>query len=1280
MVGRRVALLVATDRYQDTGLSRLAAPASDARQLAAVLRDMRIAGFEVTTLYNKPHYVVGRAIGDFYRDRRRDDLTLLYFTGHGVKDEDGRLYLAMTDTDRENLPFTGVPSEQIRAAMEGSRSRQKVLVLDCCYAGAFPVGLGIKGDPAVHALEQLGGRGCVVLTSSDAMQLSFEGNQVTETGPASPRSGPSSLFTRFLIEGLRTGKADLDGDGDITLDELYSYVHDRVIDEQPLQRPKKKEDIEGRICFAQNIYWTVPSRISAAVNSPYPPGKLSALEELRSLHYRGNVIVKQRVLETVRLLAGDDSKSVSGAASQFLSELILQEERRQAEEEARRQAEAEAEARRQAEAEAEARRQAEAEAEARRQAEAEAEARRQAEAEAEARRQAEAEAEARRQAEAEAEARRQAEAEAEARRQAEAEAEARRQAEAEAEARRQAEAEAEARRQAEAEAEARRQAEAEAEARRQAEAEAEARRQAEAEAEARRQAEAEAEARRQAEEAARRQAEETARREAEEAARCQAEETARRQAEETARRQAEETARREAEETAQREAEETARRQAEAVPAAVRPDEPAGEPDLLTAATGTDVLAPVQPGLPDPGPATVLVEPQPAGTLPAEIPPPRAGTSEPPTVGTIEPAPGGGLPDEDGGTPSPAVAAVAGNGMPATAATAATDHPLASTLETAAGSGDSTGEPGRLTVPVSGGDGAPPVQRPPRRRGPVTAWIRRHRLPVFALACATLAAAVTVPFISLSPPSSSRPAASPSHSISARPASIGFGWVSLGNLSQTPSPVDVYLYSSGNSSPQFVQQGVAYGTILPYHAVNTGDYTAKVRAAGASASSNPVWSVSFTVHAGGSYTVAPLRATAQQGQLKVIDNDLTAPTGKSLVRVIQADINQRQVTFHCSCAAGAPGNIGTTDAAPGSVSPQTPIPTGTWTMTATGSSANASLPVALTDGTVHNEIVISKPGGGIEIINLVQAAPSYKRIRVDLPFSGPSVAIASVAFSPSGSPSGATLAIAAARICLWDVAANDCTSTFGEANAYSLAFSPNGKTLAVTDGVNGASTDLWDVATASQTAAPLTDPNPGAYSVAFTHNGKRLAVGDGNGHTYLWDVATRKLIFPPFTDPGPQGVNSVAFSPNDKLLAVGDNKGPTYLWDVATGTRISTLPDPGTKGVMSVAFSPDGNLLVAGDNNGHTYLWDVATGTRISTLPDPGTKGVTSVACSPDNTTMAAAGSNGSIYIWNVRNGKLLATLADPNKTVIGSVAFSPDGQVLAAGDNSGDVFLWKTS
>ena len=235
-------------------------------------------------------------------------------------------------------------------------------------------------------------------------------------------------------------------------------------------------------------------------------------------------------------------------------------------------------------------------------------------------------------------------------------------------------------------------------------------------------------------------------------------------------------------------------------------------------------------------------------------------------------------------------------------------------------------------------------------------------------------------------------------SASAAPAAANTGFVSLGNLSESPSPVDIYLYSSGNSSPQFVQHDVAYGTILPYQAVSAGGYSVKMRAAGSSASSNPVWSVSLTVKAGGAYTVVPLRTSAQQGQLKVIDNNLTTPKGKSLVRVIQAAVNQQQVTFHCSCAPGTPGNI-TTDAAPGTVSPQATIPPGTWTMSATGPSAKTSMPITLTAGTVHTEIVIDAPGGGIQIVNLTDAAGAGQA-----PTGGVSTGFGGTAPHGAGSP------------------------------------------------------------------------------------------------------------------------------------------------------------------------------------------------------------------------------------------------------------------------------------
>src|SRR3954462_3833161 len=200
MEPHRKALLVATYGYQDTGLRGLTAPAHDAEALADVLRDPAIADFDVTMLLNEPTHVVGEAIGSFYATCRRDDLTLLYFSGHGLKDDDGRLYLAMSNPRRDSLLFTGLPAAAISDAMDGCPSRRKVLILDCCYSGAFPAGRTAKADPAVHTLERFQGKGRAVLTASDSTSYSFEGDEVSGTGNR-------SVFTRYLVEAIRSGAA-----------------------------------------------------------------------------------------------------------------------------------------------------------------------------------------------------------------------------------------------------------------------------------------------------------------------------------------------------------------------------------------------------------------------------------------------------------------------------------------------------------------------------------------------------------------------------------------------------------------------------------------------------------------------------------------------------------------------------------------------------------------------------------------------------------------------------------------------------------------------------------------------------------------------------------------------------------------------------------------------------------------------------------------------------------------------------------------------------------------
>ena len=212
-------------------------------------------------LVNEPHHVVGEAIADFYGSARRDDLTLLYFTGHGLKDDEGRLYLAMTNTRREALMFTAISAAQLNDAMDACPSRRKVLILDCCYSGAFPAGRTAKADEGVQTLERFQGKGRAVLTASDATQYAFEGDDLTG-------AGTSSVFTRYLVEAIRSGAADLDEDGDIALDELYSYVRDRVVAEMPQQRPKKQEDVDGRILIARNVHWTLPDAPAARDREP----------------------------------------------------------------------------------------------------------------------------------------------------------------------------------------------------------------------------------------------------------------------------------------------------------------------------------------------------------------------------------------------------------------------------------------------------------------------------------------------------------------------------------------------------------------------------------------------------------------------------------------------------------------------------------------------------------------------------------------------------------------------------------------------------------------------------------------------------------------------------------------------------------------------------------------------------------------------------------------------------------------------------------------------------
>jgi hypothetical protein len=261
----RAALIVATSRYEDPAFSKLRSPVRDAENLAAVLGDPKIGGFTVTTVVNGTDAQVRMAIAQFLEGRTPEETVLVYLSCHGIQDQAGRLYFATTNTVKAQPRASAVKSTDLQEDLDECRARQQILILDCCFSGAF--GDGHKGEVDLEGRLPRPGRGRVVLTASRGYEYSFEGQALDDATPA------GSVFTTGLVEGLRTGDADTDGDGYVTWDEAFAYTDRHVQASGAKQTPQQSLTAgEGpKIILARN-----PSG-QVVVPSPLPDALANSL-------------------------------------------------------------------------------------------------------------------------------------------------------------------------------------------------------------------------------------------------------------------------------------------------------------------------------------------------------------------------------------------------------------------------------------------------------------------------------------------------------------------------------------------------------------------------------------------------------------------------------------------------------------------------------------------------------------------------------------------------------------------------------------------------------------------------------------------------------------------------------------------------------------------------------------------------------------------------------------------------------------------------------------------
>ena len=269
-------------------------------------------------------------------------------------------------------------------------------------------------------------------------------------------------------------------------------------------------------------------------------------------------------------------------------------------------------------------------------------------------------------------------------------------------------------------------------------------------------------------------------------------------------------------------------------------------------------------------------------------------------------------------------------------------------------------------------------------------FIRRAVRPARLAAVLSLAAgtvALAVPVASAAP---------------AAPAKAKVGWIRLAHFSPDTPAVDVYLYSFGNPSAKIVLQHVTYGTVSPYEAVPSGEYTVAMRGAGAKPSSKPVLSTTVNIATGQTYTVAGMGPFSGI-RLQVLHDRLVTPKGKAMIRVIQASLQEHTVKF----TAG--GKTVAEHLKFGDYTSYMVVKPGAGQVKAAGSTLTAVDNVDVKAETIHTFVVLDNPGT-LAIDNLVDAAGSH-----EVPTGNPNTGLGGTA-AVAGSSMTGWLAVVAAGL------------------------------------------------------------------------------------------------------------------------------------------------------------------------------------------------------------------------------------------------------------------------